>query len=63
MSGNAWEWENSCEGQTGASDKCRRRGGSVFNLVTSLDCATDDAPSRDTKTTGIGFRCCADTLP
>jgi hypothetical protein len=26
LSGNVWEWEDSCNGQSGLSDSCHRRG-------------------------------------
>jgi formylglycine-generating enzyme required for sulfatase activity len=31
MSGNVWEWEDSCAADTGATDACRARGGSLVN--------------------------------
>ena len=30
MSGNVWEWEDSCQTQNGATDQCRLRGGSFW---------------------------------
>ena len=27
MSGNVWEWEDSCNASSGASDQCRLEGG------------------------------------
>ncbi len=57
MSGNAAEWEDSCE-PSGASYSCRVRGGSFLSYSTDTRCdagmgSTVNARSRDT-----GFRCC-----
>jgi Sulfatase-modifying factor enzyme 1 len=58
MSGNAAEWEDSCDAQTGASDNCRIRGGSYGSDTTDLACAADAAMARSTTSDKIGFRCC-----
>jgi formylglycine-generating enzyme len=60
MSGNAWEWEDSCEFAVGPMDMCRRRGGSFLNDQPSLDCPTEDAQARSMTANNVGFRCCAD---
>ncbi len=60
MSGNVWEWEDACDAETGETDKCRRRGGSVFNMPSSLDCQSSTDQARGTGTSNVGFRCCAD---
>jgi sulfatase modifying factor 1 len=72
MSGNVHEWEDSCSANTGASDDCLIRGGSIDNLdvlTPSLLCnsstPTDDTPSpatakRNAKDELIGIRCCLD---
>jgi formylglycine-generating enzyme required for sulfatase activity len=58
MSGNVWEWEDSCDGATGSSDLCRRRGGMYSSSEAVLDCSTKDQQPRSTGANGIGFRCC-----
>lgn len=56
MSGNATEWENSCQANTGASDACRVRGGQYNTAAAGLACATDLTMPRNFF---AGFRCCA----
>ena len=60
MSGNVWEWEDSCEADTDLTDMCRRRGGSVYNDPDSLDCPTATDQMRGEASNNVGFRCCAD---
>jgi len=38
MSGNAWEWEDSCDGTEGETDSCRRRGGGFQAYMGMLHC-------------------------
>jgi formylglycine-generating enzyme required for sulfatase activity len=75
MSGNVWEWEDSCQSTNGANDYCSVRGGS-FNWGDSpgpdggvvvggyLACNyTGDAAAQfrsQTSYADVGFRCCAD---
>ncbi len=60
MSGNVWEWEDSCETQNGATDQCRLRGGSFwFNGESDLTCANPNANDRSSQNDIYGFRCCA----
>jgi formylglycine-generating enzyme len=56
MSGNVWEWEDSCD--TGSM--CRIRGGSYTNNTNALDCAVDSSLPRTTSAENVGFRCCSD---
>jgi formylglycine-generating enzyme required for sulfatase activity len=60
MSGNVWEWEDACNAATGAADPCQRRGGSYLSNSTLLDCTVKAQDTRDTATSSIGIRCCAD---
>lgn len=68
LSGNVREWEDSCNGTTGASDKCRVRGGSFDVPAYALECGYGTSasqpsyvyPSRSYQSASIGFRCCAD---
>jgi formylglycine-generating enzyme required for sulfatase activity len=58
LSGNIWEWEDSCS-STGQSATCRFRGG-AFNLGSSnLSCGCDYYDPRDVVGSVIGFRCCS----
>jgi hypothetical protein len=62
LSGNAWEWEDSCEALTGGTERCRLRGGS-FAEVQDLgreqyECTYPYAANRITRANDLGFRCC-----
>jgi sulfatase modifying factor 1 len=59
MSGNAWEWEDSCNASTGAGDMCLIRGGGTANMAGGLDCSSNVAVPRDNRTGDRGFRCCS----
>ena len=59
LSGNVWEWEDSCDGDVGEDDYCRMRGGSFVNDADNgLRCDGGDV-DRDYQADGIGFRCCS----
>ena len=58
MSGNMWEWEDSCAGDSGLGDYCHIRGGSWQDIATP--CAYNNGVTRGTQTSYVGFRCCAD---
>ncbi len=63
MSGNVWEWEDSCSG-TGATATCQLRGGSFYSAVGSMSClivytSTNNANTRNHAVDSFGFRCCA----
>jgi len=64
MSGNVWEWQDSCKTNTGASDQCSARGGGFTNFFEGyLQCDADtDAYGslRNLQFDTLGFRCCAD---
>jgi len=71
MSGNVAEWEDSCAGDTGASDQCLARGGSYLDTnqwvgsAPSLVCDSSGkmaTKSRSTRDKEIGFRCCSDPV-
>lgn len=59
MSGNVWEWEDSCEGSSSSTDLCRIRGG-AFRFVTpdELRCDWDNSSKRNEHWDRLGFRCC-----
>lgn len=62
LSGNAWEWEDSCNGDAGDIDYCRIRGGS-YALIDSvlgkyLRCDYGKNTMRKSANDRIGFRCC-----
>jgi formylglycine-generating enzyme len=60
LSGNIWEWEDSCDG-TGPSSHCNIHGGSWGAIDIYLTCgAIPIAPSeRKRITETVGFRCCS----
>jgi formylglycine-generating enzyme required for sulfatase activity len=63
MSGNVWEWEDSCSGDAGTTDVCRYRGGSYQDTSASgnLECASDSTSTGLTRNASryeIGIRCC-----
>ena len=39
LSGNVWEWVDSCIGNTGYSDNCRIRGGGFVQAASDIACA------------------------
>ncbi len=76
MSGNVAEWEDSCNGTSGATDTCLDRGGSYLDSSAavgqspSLQCNSNvhgspqiAAKARNTRDREIGFRCCSEALP
>jgi Sulfatase-modifying factor enzyme 1 len=74
MSGNAAEWEDSCDGNVGSADHCAERGGSYLDYnsgqgnysasCNSSQSATPNAsPRLDRRNAAmptLGFRCCWD---
>jgi len=61
MSGNVWEWEDSCLANTGATDVCRVRGGSYYSNDAAgqfLRCGANSNNARSATDSTIGFRCC-----
>lgn len=64
LSGNVFEWEDSCDQYVGDKDRCRFRGGSFISSYgadngNALRCNYDIAGSRDDAYSNLGFRCCA----
>jgi formylglycine-generating enzyme required for sulfatase activity len=60
LSGNVWEWEDSCSGTSGTSDFCRVRGGSFYFNGSNLRCDVDYYYARGHSYAYFGFRCCSD---
>ena len=58
MSGNAAEWEDSCNLYSGAADTCTVRGGSYSDL--GPPCTTNTDEARNFAYLTVGFRCCAE---
>ena len=56
LSGNVWEWEDSCY-STGWGSICRLSGGGFGGQ--ELACGGDWADSRQAAGVGVGFRCCS----
>jgi formylglycine-generating enzyme required for sulfatase activity len=62
LAGNVYEWEDCCDGNTGASDICRRRGGSYLSGDVNSRCDSDDTvdhPRDDDMNASTGIRCCS----
>ena len=59
LSGNVWEWEDSCNVNSGNSDICRLRGGSFDYDGFSLRCVGVYVYGRDALSDSFGFRCCS----
>jgi formylglycine-generating enzyme required for sulfatase activity len=59
LSGNVDEWEDACDGSTGAADNCRLRGGSYDTYYLGMDCNQDFSLRRDLITQTQGIRCCS----
>jgi formylglycine-generating enzyme required for sulfatase activity len=62
LSGNVWEWEDSCSG-TGQDGVCQLRGGSfhycsITNSSYNVACAYVFNYTRNTVFNDVGFRCC-----
>jgi formylglycine-generating enzyme required for sulfatase activity len=60
MGGNVWEWEDSCQADSGAGDLCRRRGGSAWSDESLISCNIGGYDTRDTVFKYVGIRCCDD---
>jgi hypothetical protein len=61
MSGNAFEWEDSCTDYVGPADRCRPRGGSFVASPSFMGCAADLLDSTTARNVGyrdVGIRCC-----
>ncbi|MDI1437546.1 formylglycine-generating enzyme family protein [Polyangium sorediatum] len=67
MSGNVWEWEDSCRSVGNPNDpkddQCRDRGGSFWDQGGRLSCTSLSIDRRrDSFNKNVGFRCCADPV-
>jgi formylglycine-generating enzyme required for sulfatase activity len=58
LSGNVWEWEDSCDGTLAGQDLCRLRGGSFSGFPGNLQCGYDYDHTREGVKSYVGFRCC-----
>jgi formylglycine-generating enzyme required for sulfatase activity len=59
LSGNVWEWEDSCD-EAGESGHCRLRGGSFYTNDFILSCGYDTGMAvRSTAAVDAGLRCCS----
>jgi formylglycine-generating enzyme len=61
LSGNVWEWEDSCATESGGTDLCRERGGSGRDHVLPMRClgGLSYAAPRSATWDLTGFRCCS----
>lgn len=57
LSGNVFEWVDSCE-STEPGAQCLRRGGSFFSDAVTLQCNLKSVRPRSDRDTYVGFRCC-----
>lgn len=66
MGGNVAEWENACDGNSGAATLCEIRGGSFAQDPNAAGCneiySSSGATRRDLRGDYIGFRCCSRTV-
>jgi formylglycine-generating enzyme required for sulfatase activity len=66
MSGNVWEWEDSCQSSPmPQNDQCHDRGGSFWETDMNLLTCAAVGPMNHTRSytqKNIGFRCCADAM-
>jgi sulfatase modifying factor 1 len=63
MSGNVWEWANSCDDNPMVPDneqECRQHGGSYFSDSMTARCGIDSVRQRDYRNLNLGIRCCAE---
>jgi sulfatase modifying factor 1 len=63
LTGNVWEWEDCCSGNTGPTDPCRQRGGSFGGGrgdAGNQRCDESSSLARNSSQVNLGFRCCAD---
>ncbi len=60
MSGNVWEWIDSCDSALGSTDICRNRGGHYQSTQNFLSCDAVSEIQRDFSSQSVGFRCCAE---
>jgi len=58
LSGNVWEWEDSCDEYTDSMNSCRARGGAFYSAADFLRCDSDGNTDRGFVDYSIGFRCC-----
>ena len=58
LSGNVWEWVDSCLGD-GPDAECMRRGGSYFSDPEALRCDLLSTRPRSTALNHVGVRCCS----
>ena len=59
LSGNVWEWEDSCSGN-GPNANCRVRGGAFYSYGGEyLTCGYDNFNYRTSVGSNFGFRCCS----
>ena len=59
LSGNVWEWEDSCDDTYGTTGGCRIRGGGWGSDEQDLRCDGGGLVPRDGTSDDAGFRCCA----
>jgi len=58
LSGNVWEWEDSCNG-SGQTSSCRQRGGCFAGSINNMACGYASSNVRSNTSPATGFRCCS----
>ena len=59
LTGNVWEYEDSCDGSVGRTDNCEARGGSFLSPEVYSSCGHQAWHYRDEIAPNFGFRCCS----
>jgi len=61
MSGNVWEWTDTCSNSAPASNAfCDAMGGAFDSMPTELECVGERNWTRSSGAANIGIRCCLD---
>jgi sulfatase modifying factor 1 len=61
--GNVAEWTAECNGNSGGTNRCLVRGGSISDQGTALSCQGAVEYQRDATDELVGFRCCSEARP
>lgn len=60
LTGNVWEFEDSCQDHVGAQDFCELRGGSFASPEVYSFCSRESSAYRGDIAVNFGFRCCSE---
>ena len=59
MLGNVAEWDGSCQGTAGATDRCGIHGGDFAAAADTFQCSTENDAARSAGSPKVGIRCCS----